>query len=124
MSTPHLLVLGDNETGKTNILRLVLRAIQQRYDSTGAKVVILNHPRDLHSGFLTLVDRPQADVSGRQLADFLGSAVCSRLIERPNVAIETDLKAGLKPCAIVASVGTTTTTAVDPLKPITLIGVQ
>jgi len=33
-------------------------------------------------------------------------------------AIEADRAAGLKPCAIVASVGTTTTTAVDPLQPI------
>ena len=31
MATPHLLVFGDSETGKTNVLRLVLRAIQQRY---------------------------------------------------------------------------------------------
>jgi aromatic-L-amino-acid decarboxylase len=36
-------------------------------------------------------------------------------------AIEADRKAGLKPCAIVASVGTTTTTAVDPVKPIAAI---
>jgi aromatic-L-amino-acid decarboxylase len=33
-------------------------------------------------------------------------------------AIEQDLAAGLKPCAIVATVGTTATTAVDPLQPI------
>jgi aromatic-L-amino-acid decarboxylase len=33
-------------------------------------------------------------------------------------AIAQDRAAGLKPCAIVATVGTTTTTAVDPLKPI------
>lgn len=33
-------------------------------------------------------------------------------------AIATDRAAGLKPCAIVATVGTTTTTAVDPLRPI------
>jgi aromatic-L-amino-acid decarboxylase len=33
-------------------------------------------------------------------------------------AIQQDRAAGLKPCAIVASVGTTTTTAVDPLQPI------
>jgi len=37
------------------------------------------------------------------------------------VAIAQDLAAGLKPCAIVASVGTTTTTAVDPVKPIAAI---
>ena len=33
-------------------------------------------------------------------------------------AIEQDKAAGLKPCAIVATVGTTATTAVDPLQPI------
>jgi aromatic-L-amino-acid decarboxylase len=38
--------------------------------------------------------------------------------EALRVAIERDRAAGLKPCAIVASVGTTTTTAVDPLQPI------
>jgi aromatic-L-amino-acid decarboxylase len=36
-------------------------------------------------------------------------------------AIEKDRAAGLKPCAIVASIGTTTTTAVDPLQPIGVI---
>jgi aromatic-L-amino-acid decarboxylase len=36
-------------------------------------------------------------------------------------AIEKDRAAGLQPCAIVASVGTTTTTAVDPVKPIAAI---
>jgi aromatic-L-amino-acid decarboxylase len=36
-------------------------------------------------------------------------------------AIEQDRTAGLKPCAIVASIGTTTTTAVDPLQPIGVI---
>ena len=38
--------------------------------------------------------------------------------EALRTAIEQDRAAGLKPCAIVASVGTTTTTAVDPLQPI------
>ncbi|WKU05346.1 type VII secretion protein EccCa [Micromonospora sp. HUAS LYJ1] len=47
MVTPHLLVLGDNETGKTNILRLVLRAIRQRYTPEQAKVVVGDSRRDL-----------------------------------------------------------------------------
>ncbi|BCY13391.1 type VII secretion protein EccCa [Actinoplanes sp. L3-i22] len=47
MVTPHLLVLGDNETGKTNVLRLVLDAIAKRYTSTQAKVVIGDTRRDL-----------------------------------------------------------------------------
>lgn len=36
-------------------------------------------------------------------------------------AIEQDLAAGLVPCAITATVGTTTTTAVDPLTPVAAI---
>ncbi|WP_203903780.1 type VII secretion protein EccCa [Virgisporangium aliadipatigenens] len=44
---PHLLVFGDNETGKTNLLRLVLRAIQRRYGPDGAKVVLGDTRRDL-----------------------------------------------------------------------------
>ncbi|OJF12036.1 type VII secretion protein EccCa [Couchioplanes caeruleus] len=45
--TPHLIVMGDNETGKTNLLRLVLRAVSQRYRPEEAKVVIGDSRRDL-----------------------------------------------------------------------------
>jgi aromatic-L-amino-acid/L-tryptophan decarboxylase len=37
-------------------------------------------------------------------------------------AIEKDRAAGLRPCAIVATIGTTATTAIDPLQPIGKIG--
>ena len=47
MATPHLLVMGDNESGKTNLLRLVLRSITQRYGPDEAKVVIGDSRRDL-----------------------------------------------------------------------------
>ena len=47
MATPHLLVMGDNETGKTNMLRLILRSITQRYGPDEAKVVIGDSRRDL-----------------------------------------------------------------------------
>lgn len=47
MVTPHLLVFGDNETGKTNLLRLILRAIQRRYTPEQAKVVLGDSRRDL-----------------------------------------------------------------------------
>jgi S-DNA-T family DNA segregation ATPase FtsK/SpoIIIE len=46
-ATPHLIVFGDGETGKSNLLRLVLRAIQHRYRPTEAKVVIADSRRDL-----------------------------------------------------------------------------
>ncbi|MEV5543061.1 type VII secretion protein EccCa [Saccharopolyspora shandongensis] len=44
---PHLMVFGDGATGKTNLLRLVLRAIQQRYTSDEAKIVLGDARRDL-----------------------------------------------------------------------------
>ncbi|WP_406077941.1 type VII secretion protein EccCa [Micromonospora sp. NBC_00858] len=47
MTTPHLLVFGDNETGKSNVLRLVLRAIARRYTPAQAKVVLGDSRRDL-----------------------------------------------------------------------------
>ena len=56
-----------------------------------------------NQSFLSMVDLPQASVSGRQLAEFLGSPVCSMLIERPNVALETDLKTafGVVPAEVI-----------------------
>lgn len=47
MTTPHLLVFGDNETGKSNLLRLVLRAVARRYSPDQAKVVLGDSRRDL-----------------------------------------------------------------------------
>ncbi|WP_263252834.1 type VII secretion protein EccCa [Saccharopolyspora rosea] len=46
-SQPHLMVFGDSETGKTNLLRLVLRAIRQRYSPNEAKIVLGDARRDL-----------------------------------------------------------------------------
>jgi S-DNA-T family DNA segregation ATPase FtsK/SpoIIIE len=44
---PHLLVFGDNETGKTNALRLVLDAVVRRYRPNEAKIVLGDSRRDL-----------------------------------------------------------------------------
>ncbi|KAA5830117.1 type VII secretion protein EccCa [Saccharopolyspora hirsuta] len=44
---PHLMVFGDTGTGKTNALRLVLRAIRQRYRPDQAKIVLGDSRRDL-----------------------------------------------------------------------------
>ncbi|MDT8910751.1 type VII secretion protein EccCa [Amycolatopsis sp. PS_44_ISF1] len=46
-ATPHLLVFGDNETGKTNLLRLSLRSILARYSPAEAKVVLADPSRTL-----------------------------------------------------------------------------
>ncbi|MDG4765072.1 type VII secretion protein EccCa [Solwaraspora sp. WMMD406] len=43
----HLSVLGDAESGKTNLVRLVLRAITSRYTSDEAKVILVDLRRNL-----------------------------------------------------------------------------
>ncbi|MEV7189914.1 type VII secretion protein EccCa [Kitasatospora sp. NPDC093102] len=43
----HLLVFGDTESGKTNLLRVVARAIEQRYGPDEARVVLADYRRDL-----------------------------------------------------------------------------
>ena len=47
-STAHLTILGDTESGKTNLLRLVARAITQRYTAEEAKVVLVDLRRELY----------------------------------------------------------------------------
>ncbi|MFD9959687.1 type VII secretion protein EccCa [Amycolatopsis sp. NPDC058986] len=44
---PHLMVFGDGATGKTNLLRLMLRAIRHRYTPEQAKIVLGDTRRDL-----------------------------------------------------------------------------
>jgi len=46
-ATPHLLVFGDDETGKTNALRLVVRAITSRYGPDQARIILADPGRGL-----------------------------------------------------------------------------
>ncbi|WP_409179309.1 type VII secretion protein EccCa [Amycolatopsis sp. VS8301801F10] len=46
-ATPHLLAFGDNETGKTNLLRVVLRSVLNRYSPSEAKIVLADPSRQL-----------------------------------------------------------------------------
>ncbi|MEE1790677.1 type VII secretion protein EccCa [Streptomyces sp. BE308] len=45
--TAHLVVVGDAETGKTNLLRSVCRAIAQRYTPAEARVMLIDYRRGL-----------------------------------------------------------------------------
>jgi S-DNA-T family DNA segregation ATPase FtsK/SpoIIIE len=45
---PHLVGFGDSETGKTTMLRLLLKAIAKQYDSDSAKVVLADFRRELY----------------------------------------------------------------------------
>ncbi|MEV7325861.1 type VII secretion protein EccCa [Streptomyces sp. NPDC093970] len=46
-ATPHLLVYGDGETGKTNALRLAIRAITGRYGPDEARILLADPGRGL-----------------------------------------------------------------------------
>ncbi|HEY6494979.1 MAG TPA: type VII secretion protein EccCa [Trebonia sp.] len=46
--SPHLMVFGDAETGKTNVLRLVASAITARYGPEEARIVLADPERGLH----------------------------------------------------------------------------
>ncbi|NUL06558.1 type VII secretion protein EccCa [Streptomyces lunaelactis] len=46
-ATPHLMVFGDGETGKTNALRLAIRAITSRYGPDEARILLADPGRGL-----------------------------------------------------------------------------
>ncbi|MYR61459.1 type VII secretion protein EccCb, partial [Streptomyces sp. SID625] len=45
--TPHLVVVGDTESGKTNLLRRVAAGITARYTPLEAKVIVVDYRREL-----------------------------------------------------------------------------
>ncbi|MBL7253223.1 type VII secretion protein EccCa [Paractinoplanes lichenicola] len=89
MATPHMLVFGDNETGKSNLLRLVLRAIQQRYTPEQAKVVLGDSRRDLDTA-LPAEYQVGFGFTGDKLYELAGQASVSmnRRVPGPEISSE------------------------------------
>lgn len=46
-ATPHLVVVGDSESGKTNLLRLIAKAITERYTPAEARIMVIDYRRTL-----------------------------------------------------------------------------
>ncbi len=46
---PHLLIFGDVESGKSNLLRIVARGIAERFTPSEARVVLADQRRQLHT---------------------------------------------------------------------------
>ncbi|MEU3185078.1 type VII secretion protein EccCa [Streptomyces sp. NPDC006923] len=44
---PHMIVVGDTESGKTNLLRLTAKAIMDRYTPAEARIMVVDYRRDL-----------------------------------------------------------------------------
>ncbi|MFE5767051.1 type VII secretion protein EccCa [Streptomyces sp. NPDC056485] len=45
--TPHMIVVGDTESGKTNTLKLVAEAVMKRYTPAEARIMIVDYRREL-----------------------------------------------------------------------------
>ncbi|MEV1066440.1 type VII secretion protein EccCa [Streptomyces sp. NPDC050263] len=45
--TPHLMAVGDTESGKTNLLKLVVRAVLERYTPQEARILTVDYRRSL-----------------------------------------------------------------------------
>ncbi|MGW2034744.1 type VII secretion protein EccCa [Streptomyces sp. NPDC001811] len=45
--TPHLMAVGDTESGKTNLLKLVTAAITSRYTPQEARILVVDYRREL-----------------------------------------------------------------------------
>ncbi|MFJ9706465.1 type VII secretion protein EccCa [Streptomyces sp. NPDC101234] len=88
-ATPHLMVFGDGETGKTNALRLMIRSITSRYTPDQARVMVADPGR----GLLTSVPeeyRVGYVVDGDALAQLATSASVSvgKRVPGPDISPE------------------------------------
>jgi len=86
---PHLLVFGDAECGKTNLLRLIAKTIVERNPSSDAKLVIVDYRRTL----LGTVSGPHLleYVPSLQMAETMASGMAAALAKRlPGPDITTE----------------------------------
>ncbi|MFE3884913.1 type VII secretion protein EccCa [Streptomyces lydicus] len=75
-AAPHLMVFGDAETGKTNVLRLTIDAITRRYQPDEARILLADTRRDL-LGLVPEEYRVGFAVDGESLTQLAGSAAVS-----------------------------------------------
>jgi S-DNA-T family DNA segregation ATPase FtsK/SpoIIIE len=88
-TAPSLLVLGDAESGKTNLLRLALRAITTRYTPDEAQVIMIDLRRELYD-WVPEEYRLACAFSSQQAKDFiLGSSEQLR-VRLPGAEITPD----------------------------------
>ncbi|SDJ54382.1 DNA segregation ATPase FtsK/SpoIIIE, S-DNA-T family [Actinokineospora alba] len=88
-ATPHLFMLGDEETGKTNALRLVLRSIVQGYPPGQAKILVADSRRDL-DGMVPEEYRIGHVVGTEALADLATKAAVSLHKRVPGADISSE----------------------------------
>ncbi|MFJ8622593.1 type VII secretion protein EccCa [Kitasatospora sp. NPDC093550] len=73
---PHLLVVGDSESGKTNLMRLMINAITTAYTPAEARIMLVDYRRGLYDavpeeyrlGYAVAVDKLRQIVDGASRA--------------------------------------------------------
>jgi S-DNA-T family DNA segregation ATPase FtsK/SpoIIIE len=88
-ATPHLLVFGDNETGKTNLLRLVIRAVASRYSPAEAKIIVADPGRQL-DGSVPAGYQVGHAITTESLKELAASAAGSLASRVPDQSITAD----------------------------------
>jgi S-DNA-T family DNA segregation ATPase FtsK/SpoIIIE len=89
LATPHMLIFGDEETGKTNLLRLILRNIQSRYTPDEAKVVLADTRRDLDV-MIPAEYQVGSAFSGDRLAELADQASVSMSRRMPGAEVSAE----------------------------------
>ena len=88
-ASAHLLAFGDNETGKTNLLRLVVRSVVRRYGPDEAKIVLADPSRQL-DGEVPEPYRAGYAITGESLRELAGQAAVSLSDRVPDQSIAAD----------------------------------
>jgi DNA segregation ATPase FtsK/SpoIIIE, S-DNA-T family len=73
---PHLIVFGETESGKSNLLKLVARAVEERYPVDQARIMLADYRRDLYEAIPKERQLGYA-VSGMVLKQNIGDVVAS-----------------------------------------------
>jgi S-DNA-T family DNA segregation ATPase FtsK/SpoIIIE len=72
--TPHLMIFGDTETGKTNLLRLIAHGITSRFTPKQARILVADPRRGLHDA-VPAAYRLSYELNAATLAETVASAV-------------------------------------------------
>jgi S-DNA-T family DNA segregation ATPase FtsK/SpoIIIE len=78
---PHFLVIGDVESGKSNLLRVVARGITARYTTTDAKIITFDYRRGLLGAITTphQIGYVMTSAAAPDMVNTIGGALRERL---------------------------------------------
>lgn len=81
LADPHMVVFGAPESGKTNLLRVLLRGITARYTPKEAKIILVDYRRDLLGEIESehLIGYAASSQAGTELLKNAADAVRTRL---------------------------------------------